>query len=273
MKIVRRLWLAVVGSCAACALFTDVSGLSGAGDGGDAGDAAPQDSGGIDAQSDAPDAAVDAPADAPACAPLGLVQSASTAEFSPQVTTVSTTFQQPTSDGDYVVVGLNYEGACGAVAAVTDTMGNSYGLLASYDSVSGALVLDTWGAHVTGGDGGLDTITAQLTSACDLRNVKAVELRGVDPAFVGPAPSASAKGTGGAPDASLVTSGPSLLFAHTGDQNQALAPGAGWTKVFIDGWATLAEYEIVEAGTYPVAFEPDPSEQWAILAVAVRGCP
>ena len=263
----RRLSLVVVAFCGACALFTDLSGLSGTGDGG-------VDSGGPDAPLDvAADVSSDAGADADGCA-LGVVQSVSTSEVAPQVTTVSATFQQPSNDGDYVVVGLNYEGACGAVSSVTDTMGDTYALLATYDSSSAALVLDTWGAHVTSADGGLDTITAAFSSACYLRDIKAVELRGVDGALAAPVPSTSAKGTGGAPNASLAVGAPSLLFAHTGDDVAAAGPGAGWTSIFVDGWNTLAEYEVTASpGTYGVTYVPDAGEHWAILAVALRGCP
>ncbi|HEY1955279.1 MAG TPA: hypothetical protein VGH28_06695 [Polyangiaceae bacterium] len=265
----RRILFALVASCGACALVTDLSTLSGDG-GADAADAT------VDAPfaDSAPDAAaVDAASDAAndACSSVAFVQAIANGEFSPQVTTVAATFPAPSVAGDYVVVGLNYEGACGAVANVTDSLGDTYRLLGSFDSSSSALVLETWGAHVTGA--GSDTMTAQLTSACDLRNIKAVELRGIDSALLPPVPSASQKGAGGAPTTSIATNGPALLFAHTGDSIAAIAPGASWTKALIDDWVTLGEYELVdEAGTYPVSFVPEAGEDWAILAVALPAC-
>ena len=207
------------------------------------------------------------------CAPLRVVQSTYTSQVAPQTTTMVTTLTSPLTRGNYVVLGLNYEGACGYVSAVTDTAGNGYTRLGQFDTLSAALVLETWGApDVSSGDGGIDTITATLTSACYLRDIKAVELQGVDNALQAP-PTVRAKGTGGSPDASISTSGAAIVFAHTGDENGAVGPGAGWLPIFLDGRQSLAEYEIVaEAGTYPVSFIPGAGEAWAIEAVALRGC-
>ena len=267
MGALRR-WSLVALSLCACALVTDLSDLS------DGGHDSSVDGAAADVAADASGDALEDTARTDGCVPLGIVQSTYTSQFTPQTTTVVTALPDPVTQGDYVVVGLNYEGACGYVSSVTDTFGNGYQRLGQFDSLSAALVLEAWGvANVSSGDGGIDTLTATFDSTCYLRDIKAVELRGVDRTLVPPVPIASSKGTGGAPEASITTAGSALLFAHTGDQNGAVGPGAGWLPIFIDGWQTLAEYEIVpSAGAYPIAYVPSDSGAWAIQAVALPAC-
>jgi hypothetical protein len=177
--------------------------------------------------------------------------------------------------GDFLVVGVNYDPVgCGQIAEVSDTAGDHFTRLVLPDGLPLALTLETWGAaNVAAAPRQSNAVTVTFASACKIRNVKIAEYTGIDP--VTPIDAyASTHGTSIAPSASVTTTHPSMLFAHSADQAAATSPGMGWTLLFIDDWYTLAEERVAAPGTNAVSYANDKSENWVLQAVALRSaCP
>lgn len=186
---------------------------------------------------------------------------------------VDVTFPGPTFAGDFIVVGVNYDFDCTSVAKVTDSAGNAYASIVGVDSNPGALVLETWGAENVAAST-TDTIKVTFASTCGGRNMKAIEYTGIvaSDAVEG---FASQHGDGGAPpNASIVTTVPTIVFAHTADETEELGPASGWTQIFIDDWATLAEEQLFASPTtVTVTARPRDDDTWVIQGVALKTCP
>jgi hypothetical protein len=286
----------LVACASACSLLVDENGLVGSAL--DAGDAQTVDSadssvvadastaadtGARDASSDAPttdatDAADDAgfvdaaDAQVPCYAPAR-VRFAHVVNAADGGTTVAVMMAGASLQGDYIVVGVNYDpSSCIQIASVTDSAGNVYKSLIPAAANGGALALETWGAGNVAASV-QNVVTVTFVGPCAQQNVKIAEYQGVDRS----SPVAATTSMIGAPadpgDAAVATSGPAILFAHTADSSQTQGPGPGWTQIIIDEWATLAEETAApEGGTIGVSEMPANDDAWVIQAVALRTC-
>jgi hypothetical protein len=183
--------------------------------------------------------------------------------------TISLVLKQPQAAGDYLVVGVNSV-SCGTVEGINDSNNNPYGPLIPSNAIDEAGALETWGTFVmTGADASTNTITVRFFGSCSNRNVKVVEYAGIDGVEDS---SVSQHGSGGAPDASLVTTLPhDILFAHTADSKAAKDPGAGWAELLTDKYYTIAEdRDAGLPGSYAVTFQPGPGDAWVIEGIALH---
>ena len=186
---------------------------------------------------------------------------------------VDVTFAGPTFAGDFIVVGVNYDFDCTSVSRVSDSAGNAYTPIVGVDSNPGALVLETWGAENVAASTA-DTIKVTFASICGGRNMKAVEYTGIVPSRAVEG-FATQHGDGGdLPTAQIVTTVPTIVFAHTADNTEELGPASGWTQIFIDEWATLAEEQLFSTpSTVVVTARPASDDDWVIQGVALKTCP
>jgi|HubBroStandDraft_1064217.scaffolds.fasta_scaffold45503_2 hypothetical protein len=182
----------------------------------------------------------------------------------------------PLSAGDYVLVGVNYDGApdggCGRVQMITDSLSDTYARLIAPDTHGAALTLETWGARAIA-SGPSNQATVVFAQACTSKNVKVVEYSGVGPSSSFTTASGHGGGDGGrAPSLTLTTIAPGLAFAHTADSRKATGAGAGWSEILYDLWDTLAEdRDVGSAGKVNVTYEAESDDVWVIQAVGL-GC-
>ena len=266
-----------------CSLSTDLDGLSGGAGSDDDGAPSVDALGPVDVSTSAMDAPVDTssndaltpPKDAgseSSCAPPALTQSVYTSTSTPTASTLSIALPQAVNAGDYLLVALNYDDVCGSVLGVSDTAGNTFSRVIAAREIGASDELETWGAmNVTATIA--NTVTASFAAQCGGRNIKVLEYGGVDTTSAVDTTISEIGGPDASPTSVLTASAAAILVVHTADSTSANGSGAGWTKLFTDGWATLAEDQIVDAaGTYPVSYVPAPDDQWVVDGVALRRC-
>ncbi|HEY8074376.1 MAG TPA: hypothetical protein VIF62_09705 [Labilithrix sp.] len=223
------------------------------------------------------DAGADAQADANVtCVLPTSVQTAHVIYDAPDAgpsSSVALTLTKAQNAGDFLVVGVNYDqSGCLAVSAIADTAGDAFKAIVAPDSMPGALTLETWGAsNVGAAAAGDNQITVSFSGACTAQNVKVAEYASVD--VEAPIDTSGSTHGAGAPSPTLTitTTHPATLFAHSADEHSATSAGVGFTLLFIDGWATLAEERTAPMpGMHLVDYAINQAENWVLQAVALR---